>query len=49
MVANQEIELAPDETLQVMRLIEAVEELYDVQNLSSNLRISDEAIAEIAA
>lgn len=49
MVANQEIELGPAETLQVMRVIEAVEELDDVQNVSSNLRISDEAIAEIAA
>ena len=49
MVANQEIELDTTETLQVMRVIEAVEELDDVQILSSNLRISDEAIAEIAA
>jgi YebC/PmpR family DNA-binding regulatory protein len=49
MVANQEIELAPSETVQVMRVIESVEELDDVQNISSNLKISDEAIAEIAA
>lgn len=49
MVANQEIELASTETVQVMRVIESVEELDDVQNISSNLKISDEAIAEIAA
>lgn len=49
MVANQEIELGPSETVQVMRVIEAVEDLDDVQNVSSNVKISDEAIAEIAA
>ena len=49
MVANQEIELGPSETVLVMRVIEAVEDLDDVQIVSSNLKISDEAIAEIAA
>lgn len=47
MQANQEIELSPQETLKVMRVIEEVEDLDDVQNVSSNLKISDEAIAEL--
>lgn len=45
MVANQEMELGTDETLQVMRCIEAIEELDDVQNVFSNLRISDDVMA----
>lgn len=49
MLADQEIELSPEETLQVMRVIEAIEDLDDVQNVSSNLKISDEAIAVITA
>ena len=49
MQANQEIELAPGETLKVMRVIEEVEDLDDVQSVSSNLKISDEALAELQA
>jgi YebC/PmpR family DNA-binding regulatory protein len=45
MVANQELELEVDQTLQVMRTIETLEELDDVQNVYSNLHISDEAMA----
>ncbi|HVP20982.1 MAG TPA: YebC/PmpR family DNA-binding transcriptional regulator [Anaerolineaceae bacterium] len=45
MIPNQEIELDVDKTLQVMRTIEALEELDDVQNVFSNLRISDAAMA----
>lgn len=48
MQANQEIELGPEETLQVMRTIEALEELDDVQNISYNLKISDAALEKIA-
>jgi len=47
MAPNQEIELDPDETVQVMRCIEALEELDDVQNVYSNLHISDEAMARL--
>jgi YebC/PmpR family DNA-binding regulatory protein len=47
MVANQEMELSPDETLQVMRCIETLEELDDVQNVYSNLHISDEVMASL--
>lgn len=45
MLPNQEIELDVDQTLQVLRTIEALEELDDVQNVYSNLRITDEAMA----
>lgn len=47
MQAKQEMELSPEESLQVMRLIEALEELDDVQNTAYNLKISDEALAQI--
>jgi YebC/PmpR family DNA-binding regulatory protein len=47
MVANQEIELSPDETVQVLRCIEALEELDDVQNVFSNLHISDEVMTAL--
>jgi len=49
MQAKQEIELGPEESLQVMRLIESLEELDDVQNTAYNLKISDEALEKIAA
>jgi YebC/PmpR family DNA-binding regulatory protein len=45
MMANQEMDLNVEQTLQVMRMIEGIEELDDVQNVYSNLRISDEAMA----
>ncbi len=44
MVAKQEMELDVDKTLAVMRTIESLEELDDVQNVYSNLKISDAAI-----
>jgi YebC/PmpR family DNA-binding regulatory protein len=47
MQAKQEMELGPEQSLQVMRLIEALEELDDVQNTAYNLNISDEALAQI--
>ncbi|MEX2143697.1 MAG: YebC/PmpR family DNA-binding transcriptional regulator [Anaerolineales bacterium] len=49
MQANQELELAPEESVQVMRTIEALEELDDVQSVASNLKISDAALEKIAA
>lgn len=49
MLAKQEIELGPSESLQVMRFIEALEELDDVQNTAYNLKISDEALAQLSA
>jgi YebC/PmpR family DNA-binding regulatory protein len=46
---NNPVELAAAESLQVMRLIESLEELDDVQNVYSALEISDEAIAALEA
>jgi YebC/PmpR family DNA-binding regulatory protein len=48
MVADQEMELTIDETMQVMRCIESLEELDDVQNVYSNLHISDEVMAALS-
>jgi transcriptional/translational regulatory protein YebC/TACO1 len=47
MVANQEMELPADQTMQVMRCIESLEELDDVQSVYSNLHISDELMAAL--
>ena len=44
---NQEIELEVDKTMQVLRALEGIEELDDVQNVYSNLKISDEAMASM--
>jgi YebC/PmpR family DNA-binding regulatory protein len=49
MAPTNEIELSPDETLQVMRVIEALEDLDDVQAVYSNLHVSDEALAQLEA
>ena len=46
---NNPVELATAESLQVMRLVESLEELDDVQNVYSSLQISDEAIAALEA
>ena len=45
MLPNQEMELNVGDTLQVVRTIESIEEMDDVQNVYSNLKISDEAMA----
>lgn len=47
MLPNQEIELGVEETMQVMRAIETLEELDDIQSVYSNLRISEEAMAAL--
>jgi YebC/PmpR family DNA-binding regulatory protein len=47
MIPNTEIELDVEDTLQVVRTIESLEELDDVQNVYSNLKISDEAMAAL--
>ena len=41
---NQEMELALEETLQVMKVIDLLEELDDIQEVYSNLKITDEAL-----
>jgi YebC/PmpR family DNA-binding regulatory protein len=45
---NQEVTLNVENTLQVMRSIEALEELDDVRNVYTNLHISEEALAAMA-
>ena len=47
MVPAHETSLDPDETVKVMKVIEQLEELDDIQNVYSNLYISDEAIAQL--
>ena len=45
MIPNQEMELGVEDTLQVLRTIEGLEEMDDVQEVYSNMKISDEAMA----
>jgi YebC/PmpR family DNA-binding regulatory protein len=47
MVPNNEIELSPDDTVQVLRLIEVIEELDDVQEVFSNMAITEAALAQL--
>jgi YebC/PmpR family DNA-binding regulatory protein len=49
MIPNQEVELDLEKTMQVMRAIETVEELDDVQSVYSTLRITEEAAAALEA
>jgi len=47
LIPKNEIELEPNATVQVMRTIEVLEDLDDVQEVFSNLTITDEAIAKL--
>lgn len=47
MIPKQEIELSPEDTLHVLKTIEGIEDLDDVQNVYSNLKVSDEALAAL--
>jgi len=47
MIPTQEIDLDVEKTLAVMKTLDALEELDDVQSLSSNLHISEEAMAAL--
>jgi YebC/PmpR family DNA-binding regulatory protein len=49
MLPNQEMELEVDQTLQVLRTIDTLEELDDVQAVYSNLHISEAAMAKMEA
>jgi len=49
MLPNQEMELGVDQTLQVLKTVESLEELDDVQNVFHSLKISDEAMAALEA
>src|ERR1043165_1719008 len=47
MSPKQEIELSPEDSVQVLKALEAIEDLDDVQNVYSNLKVSDEALAAL--
>ncbi len=49
MMPKQEMELSPEDTVQVLKALESIEDLDDVQNVYSNLKVSDEAIAAFDA
>ncbi len=49
MIPKQELELGVDQTVQVMKSLEGIEELDDVQNVFSNLKVSEEAVAALEA
>lgn len=49
MSPKQEVELGPEETISVLKALENIEDLDDVQNVYSNLRVSDEALAAFEA
>jgi transcriptional/translational regulatory protein YebC/TACO1 len=49
MFPNNEVELPPEASIQVVKVIEALEELDDVQNVFSTLSISDEVMAQLEA
>lgn len=49
LIAKQELDLDTDDTLTVLRLIDALEELDDVQNVYHNVKISEAALAALEA
>jgi YebC/PmpR family DNA-binding regulatory protein len=49
MIPKQEIELDVDGTLSVLKMIEAIEELDDVQDVFHNVKVSEEALAALEA
>jgi YebC/PmpR family DNA-binding regulatory protein len=48
MVPKNKLELSPDDAVATLKLVEILEELDDVQNVYTNLEISDEALAKMA-
>ncbi len=49
MIPNNETELGVEETVQVLRVIEALEDLEDVQRVFSNMLLTDQIMAELEA
>ena len=49
MSPTQEMELNTDDTLSVLRALDTIEDIDDVQNVYSNLKVSDEALAALEA
>ena len=49
MVPKQELELELEPTLHVMKALETIEEIDDVQNVFSNLKMSEQALSALEA
>ena len=49
LIAKQELELDTEATLSVMKLIDSLEELDDVQDVFHNVKLSEEALAALEA
>jgi len=49
MIPTQEMDLETDKAVSVMKIVESLEELDDVQNVFHNLRITEEAMAALEA
>jgi YebC/PmpR family DNA-binding regulatory protein len=49
MVPNSTLELSPEQSVKTMRLIERIEDLDDVQNVYSNLSVTDDALELLEA
>jgi YebC/PmpR family DNA-binding regulatory protein len=49
MIPKQEMELGVEDSVQVLKALETIEELDDVQNVFSNLKMSEEALAALEA
>src|SRR5215510_6712282 len=47
MIPKQEMEINAEDTVQVLKALESIEDLDDVQNVYSNLKVSDEALAAL--
>jgi len=47
MIPTTEVELTVEQTLQVLRMIETIEELDDVQNIFHNMKITEEVMAAL--
>ena len=49
MIPKQEVELSVEQTVHVMKALETIEELDDVQNVFSNLKMTEEALTALEA
>lgn len=49
LIAKQELELDTEDTLTVLRLIDVLEDLDDVQNVFHNVKLTEEALAALEA
>ncbi len=49
MIPKQEVELSVEQTVHVMKALETIEELDDVQNVFSNLKMTEEALSALEA